>query len=39
MEMLHELGHSPLVARNSKEALALLSAGGHFDVLITVAWL
>jgi CheY-like chemotaxis protein len=35
VEMLHELGHSPLVARNSKEALALLSAGGHVDVLIT----
>jgi two-component system, NtrC family, sensor kinase len=35
VEMLHDLGHTPLIARSSKEALGLLSGGGHIDVLIT----
>ncbi len=34
-EMLHDLGHVPLLARTSEEALALLSAHGHVDILIT----
>jgi two-component system NtrC family sensor kinase len=35
VDMLHELGHSVLVARTGPEALALLSAGGTVDLLIT----
>ncbi len=33
-EMLHEIGHVPLLARTSEEALALLSAQAHIDVLL-----
>ncbi len=34
-EMLHDIGHVPLLARTSEEALGLLSAHGRIDILMT----